>query len=173
MNGDDRDAGEPSAIERQHEDHRITRGMGDRKQVEETADRIRDELMLTLTELDRRRTRALDVRYHARQHRTELMAACAALLTAVGLGVGYAVYRARNRDEILRRKRRKALARAWEHPDRVASTAEPRPLGAELGRKLVLIFASALATAVARNAVATLVPARRVPASAQVDCKNM
>ncbi|WIG93551.1 hypothetical protein [Myxococcus sp. SDU36] len=171
MNGNGRDAGGPSAIER-HEDHHITRGMGDRKQVEETADRIRDELMLTLAELDRRRERALDVRYHARQHRTELMTAGAALLTVVGLGVGYAIYRARHRDEILRRKRRKALTRAWEHPDRLASTAEQRPLGAELGRKLVLIFASALATAVARNAVVTLVPARRAPASAQGADKN-
>ncbi|AEI64289.1 hypothetical protein [Corallococcus macrosporus] len=171
MNGNGREEGVPSAIER-HEDHRITRGMGDRKQVEETADRIRDELLLTLAELDRRRERALDVRYHAMQHRDELMTAGAALLTVVGLGVGYAVYRARHRDEILRRKRRKALARAWEHPDRVASTAEQRPLGAELGRKLVLIFASALATAVARNAVVTLVPARKAPSSSVGVDKN-
>ena len=171
MNGNGRDADAPVEIQRR-EDHRITRGMGDRKQVEETADRIRDELLLTLAELDRRRERALDVRYHAMQHRTELMAAGGVVLTVLGLGVGYAVYRLRNRDEILRRKRRKALTRAWEHPDRVASSAEQRPLGAELGRKLVLIFASALATAVARNAVVTLVPSRRVPASAMGVYKN-
>ncbi|MFP2959083.1 hypothetical protein ACLEPN_14870 [Myxococcus sp. 1LA] len=171
MNGNGREEGVPSAIER-HEDHRITRGMGDRRQVEETADRIRDELMLTLAELDRRRERALDLRYHAQQHRTELMAAGAALLTVVGLGVGYAIYRARHRDEILRRKRRKALTRAWEHPDRLASSAEQRPLGAELGRKLVLIFASTLATAVARNAVVTLVPTRKGPAPAEGVHKN-
>ncbi len=172
MNGNGRDRGEPVEIER-HEEHRITRGMGDRKQVEETADRIRDELLLTLAELDRRRERALDVRYHARQHRTGLMVASAAALTLVGLGVGYAVYRARHREEILRRKRRKALARAWEHPDRVASSAEARPLGAELGRKLVLIFAGTLASAVARNAVVTLVPGRRAPFPAQGIDKNV
>ncbi|WP_426755525.1 hypothetical protein [Myxococcus sp. Y35] len=171
MNGDGRESGASVEIERR-EEHRITRGMGDRKQVEETADRIRDELLLTLAELDRRRERALDVRYHAQQHRTELMAVGAVALTVVGLGVGFAIYRARHRDEILRRKRRKALTRAWEHPDRLASSAEQRPLGVELGRKLVLIFASALASAVARNAVVTLVPARRVPASAEGIYKN-
>ena len=45
----------------------ITAGMGDREQVEKTADRLRDELMLTLEELDRRRERAMDVKYQVRQ----------------------------------------------------------------------------------------------------------
>ncbi|MBZ4332218.1 hypothetical protein [Corallococcus sp. AS-1-12] len=145
-----------------HVDHAITRRMGDREQVEQTADRIRDELLLTLEELDRRRTRATDVRYHVNQNKDLLMTVGAAALVVVGLGVGIAIYRARHHDERVRRQRRKALERAWAHPDRVATSIEDKPLGAELGRKVVMIFATSLATAVARNSIQTLVPSRTV-----------
>ncbi|MBU8897992.1 hypothetical protein DRW03_32525 [Corallococcus sp. H22C18031201] len=143
-----------------HVDHAITRGMDVREQVEQTADRIRDGLLLTLEELDRRRERLLDVRYQAVQHRGTLVAVGAAAVLLVGAGVAYAVYRARTREERLREKRRKALERAWRHPERVANNGEDRPLSSELGRKLVLIFATSLATSVARNAMQTLVPSR-------------
>lgn len=145
-----------------HADHAITRRMGDREQVEQTADRIRDELLLTLEELDRRRIRATDVRYHVNQNKDLLLTVGAAALVAVGLGVGIAIYRARHHDERVRRMRRKALERAWAHPDRVATSIEDKPLGAELGRKVVMIFATSLATAVARNSMQTLVPSRTV-----------
>lgn len=162
MNGNGRDGNGPVGIER-HADHAITRGMDDRKQVEQTADRIRDELLLTLAELDRRRERALSVRYQAEQHKDALIAAGAVAAIVVGLGVGYAIYRSRHQQERLRHERRVALKRAWEHPESVAYAAKQRPLGVELGRKLVLIFASTLASRVAQNAVRTLVPARQGP----------
>lgn len=138
------------------------KGLSDREQVERTADRIRDELLLTLEELDRRRDRMLDVRYQAMRHRDLLVGAAitAAVLTGVGLGI--AVWRARHRQQILARHRVKAVQRAWQHPDRVASSAEQRPFPVELGRKLVLIFATALATRIAKNSVQVLVPQRRV-----------
>ncbi|WP_338863157.1 hypothetical protein [Myxococcus stipitatus] len=164
MNGNGREGNGLSERQR-HADHRITQGMDDRKQVEATADRIRDELLLTLEELDRRRGRMLDVRYQVRQHSGALVAAGAVALVLVGAGVGFAVYRSRHRAEVLRRKRRKALQRAWEHPDRLASKAEQRPVGVELGRKLILIFATTLATAVAKNSVQTLVPPRGAPST--------
>lgn len=145
-----------------HADHAITKRMGDREQVEQTADRIRDELLLTLEELDRRRARATDVRYHVNQHRDLIVTVGAAALVAVGLGVGFAIYRARHHDERVRRQRRRALERAWAHPDRVATSIEDKPLGAELGRKVVMIFATSLATAVARNSIQTLVPSRTI-----------
>ncbi|NOK32681.1 hypothetical protein D7W79_08155 [Corallococcus exercitus] len=145
-----------------HAEHAITKRMGDREQVEHTADRIRDELLLTLEELDRRRARATDVRYHVNQHKDLLVTVGAAALVAVGLGVGIAIYRARHHDERVRRQRRRALERAWAHPDRVATSIEDKPLGAELGRKVVMIFATSLATAVARNSIQTLVPSRTV-----------
>src|SRR5687768_11197493 len=142
-------------------DTQVTKGLSDREQVERTADRIRDELLLTLEELDRRRDRMLDVRYQAMKHRDLLMgvAITAAVLTGVGLGV--VVWRARHRQEILARHRVKAVRRAWQHPDRVASSAEQKPLPVELGRKLVMIFATALATKIAKNSVQTLVPQQK------------
>jgi hypothetical protein len=147
----------PAEAEHTH----ITKGLDDREQVERTADRIRDELLLTLEELDRRRHRALDVRYQASRHRDLLIGAAitAAVLTGVGLGV--AMWRARHRERILARHRLKALKRAWKHPNRVASSADERPLPVELGRKLVIIFGSTLATAIAKNAVQGLVPQQR------------
>lgn len=140
---------------------RITQGLSAREQVERTADRIRDELLLTLEELDRRRDRVLDVRYQALRHRNFLVGAAITAAVLTGVGVGVAVWRVRHRQQILARHRMRAVKRAWQHPDRVASTAEQRPLPVELGRKLVIIFASALATRIARNSVQTLVPERR------------
>ncbi len=140
----------------------ITASTGDREQVEKTADRLRDELLLTIEELDRRRERAMDVKYQVRQlvdqNRDLLLKAGGVALGLLVVGMGYSWWRERHREELLWQHRRQALRRAWEHPDRVASHAEERPLAIELGRKLVLIFASTLATAVARSAVQTLVP---------------
>jgi hypothetical protein len=140
------------------EQKQVTKGLSDREQVERTADRIRDELLLTLEELDRRRDRIMDVRYQAEKHRDLLVgiAITAAVLTGVGLGV--MVWRARHRQEILARHRVKAVRRAWAHPDRVASSADQKPLPVELGRKLILIFATTLATRIAKNSVHMLVP---------------
>lgn len=152
----------PTAAPLPGDEHtRITPGLSDREQVERTADRIRGELLLTMEELDRRRDRLLDIRYQAERHRDLLIGAAitAAVLTGVGLGV--VVWRARHRQEILARHRVKAVRRAWQHPDRVASSAEQRPLPVELGRKLILIFASALASRIAKNSAQMLVPQRR------------
>jgi hypothetical protein len=66
----------------------------------------------------------------------------------------------------MRRKRRQALYRAWEHPDSVAYAAKQRPLGTELGRKLVLVFATSLATRIAQNSARMLVPVGQKPNSA-------
>lgn len=159
-NGREGNGGGPGAIER-HAEHHITRGMDDRKQVEQTADRIRDELLLTLEELDRRRERVLSVKYQAEQHKDLLIGVGAIGMVVVGLGVGYAIYRSRHQEERLRHERRVALKRAWEHPESVAYAAKQRPLGVELGRKLVLIFATSLATRIAQNSVRTLLPARQ------------
>jgi hypothetical protein len=153
---------EPVAEQKSGGEHtQVTKGMSDREQVEHTADRIRDELLLTLEELDRRRDRMLDVRYQAERHRDLLVGVAITAAVLTGVGVGVIVWRVRHRQEILARHRVKAVRRAWQHPDRVASSAEQRPFPVELGRKLILIFASALATRIAKNSVQTLVPQRR------------
>ncbi|QRN98374.1 hypothetical protein JRI60_04740 [Archangium violaceum] len=140
----------------------ITAGMDEREKVEQTADRLRDELLLTLEELDRRRERAMDVRYQVRhaldKNRDVLMKAGGVALGMLVLSMGYSWWKSRHREELLWKHRREALRRAWDHPDRLASHAEERPIGIELGRKLVLIFASTLASALAKSAVKTLVP---------------
>jgi hypothetical protein len=141
----------------------ITAHMSDREKVEKTADRLRDELLLTLEELERRRERALDVKYQLRQalekNRELLLKVGGVALGLAVVGWGYSAWRARHHEELLWKHRRLALKRAWEHPDRVASHAEERPVGFELGRKLVLIFATTLASALAKSAVRSLVPA--------------
>ena len=144
-------------------DEHITKGLGDRQQVERTADRIRDELLLTLEELDRRKDRALDMRFQVSRHRELIIGAAITAAVLTGVGVGVAMWRSRHRERILARHRMTALKRAWAHPDRLASSAEQRPLPIELGRKLIIIFATALATNIAKNSVQTLVPRRAGP----------
>ncbi|WP_434384421.1 hypothetical protein [Melittangium boletus] len=140
----------------------ITPGLSEREQVERTADRLRDELMLTLQELDRRRERALDMKFQLRQllerNRDVLFKLGAGALTAVAVGVGWSVLSGRRRERVVWARRGHAMRRAWRNPDQVATGAPQRPFPIELGHKLLLIFGGALATALARNAVQTLVP---------------
>jgi len=136
--------------------------MNDREKIEKAADRIRDELMLTLQEIDRRREKALDVKTLVRQgvadHSEQIKAAGGVLLVLAAAGVSYSIWRARTRPARLRAMRWEGVKRAWSHPERLARNAPARPLGQELGKKLVLIFASSLATALARRSMSTLVP---------------
>ncbi|PTL83136.1 hypothetical protein [Vitiosangium sp. GDMCC 1.1324] len=140
----------------------ITASMSDREQVEKTADRLRDELLLTLEELERRRERAMDVRYQFRhalgKNRDVILKAGGVALALALVGMGYSWWRERHREELLWKHRAQALRRAWVHPDRLASHAEERPVAIELGRKLVLIFVTTLASAMAKSAVQSLVP---------------
>jgi hypothetical protein len=140
----------------------ITAGMSEREQVERTADRLRDELLLTLEELDRRRERAFDVKFQARQllerNRETLIAVGGTALAVLAVGMGYSWWNERRRSRVVWERRGQALRRAWTHPDQVASASKQQPFALELGRKLVLIFGTALATALAKNAVETLVP---------------
>jgi len=70
-----------------------------REQADRAADRIRSELLATLGELDRRRRRAFDVKYQAKQHFTLVMAVAGCAVAAVGIGVALAIARARSRRE--------------------------------------------------------------------------
>ena len=145
----------------------ISAHMSEREQVERTADRLRDELLLTIEELDRRRERALDLKYQARQllerNRDLLLAVGGTTLGLALVGVGYSWWRSHRRRQVVWSRRGQALRRAWEHPDQVASSSEERPFALELGRRLFFIFGTALATALARNAVQTLVPPTPLP----------
>lgn len=100
-------------------------------QVEKTADRLRDEFLVTLRELDRRRQRAMDFRGLLRENRRVLLAAGAGLAAVIILVAGTSAALSRSRRTRLPERRMKALRRAWENPDRLAarSTHAPRALG--------------------------------------------
>jgi hypothetical protein len=101
--------------------------------------------VLAVRELDRRRTEALDLHLQLRRH--VLLAvgvAVAAGFMAMG-GVSLLAARARRRPRRLRKARKRALARAWVHPERLATRAKESPLGIEVFRRVLITFASTFA----------------------------
>jgi len=111
--------------------------------AEKTADRLRDQFLVTLRELDRRRQRAMDVRGLLRENRRALVAAGAGLAAVIVVVVGTSIALRRFRDRRLPRRRLEALSRAWENPDRVAIDADR--LRRRLGLVLTLVKIAAVA----------------------------
>lgn len=130
-------------------------------QVEQTADRLRDEFLVTLRELDRRRHRAMDVRGLIRENRRVLIAAGAGLVAVVIVIIGGSVALSRSRRARLPERRVRGVRRAWEYPDRLATRAEdvPRPLGILL--TLLKVAVVAAGTQLIRRAVQRALPAAR------------
>lgn len=129
-----------------------------REKVEDAANRIRKELMVTLAELDRRRDQALDPRYQVGQHMKGILAAAGAAAVGTGALIGWGIYRRSTHDERVRRERRLAFKRAWQHPERLATRAKERPAPQELLRKLGMVFALAFGTQIAKRAALKLIP---------------
>ena len=71
--------------------------------------------------------------------------------------MGYSWWRERHRQEMVW-ERRGGPCGAPGSTRTGGLASEERPLALELGRKLLFIFATALATALAKNSVRTLVP---------------
>jgi hypothetical protein len=90
-------------------------------QVARTADRLRDGFLVTLRELDRRAHRAMDVRGLLRDNRRVVIAAGAGLTVLVVVIIGTSVALSRSRQARLPELRVRALRRAWERPERIAS----------------------------------------------------
>ncbi len=128
-------------------------------QIQKTADRLRDEFLVTLRELDRRRQRAMDVRGLMRENRRVLIAAGAGLAAVVVVIIGTSVALSRSRDSRLGQRRVQSLVRAWENPDRIATRAKdlPRPVGLLLG--LLKVAAVAAGAQLLRRAVKQALPA--------------
>ena len=129
-----------------------------REQAERTADRLRAELMSTLQELDRRRHRALDVRFQLQRHRPLVVSVAAGLVLLATGAVALGILRARARRENLLHHRVRGLMRAWDNPDRIASPDSDgtTPFGA--ARKVAMAVAVTLATQVAKRGVQRLLP---------------
>jgi hypothetical protein len=129
-----------------------------REQADQAADRVRDELLTTLVELDRRRTQVTDWRYQLDAHRRTLtiVGACVAGLVVGGVGIAVARRQVTRRRVV--RRRWDALGRAWKHPERVATRADDAPGWQQLLRKAILAFGVALATRAGKRAATSMVP---------------
>ncbi|MDQ3264409.1 MAG: hypothetical protein M3Y59_12220 [Myxococcota bacterium] len=130
-----------------------------REQIEKTADRIRDELLITLQELDRRRTEATDVGLQLKKHSTGATLIGVGLLAALGGAFAWTAHRARSMERRKRQRRYQALSRAWKHPERLAVRSEDRALPVELGKKLGLALGLAFGTQLAKRTAELLIPA--------------
>ena len=128
-------------------------------QIQKTADRLRDEFLVTLRELDRRRQRAMDVRGLMRENRRVLIAAGAGLAAVVVVIIGTSVALSRSRESRLGERRVQSLVRAWENPDLLATRAKdlPRPLGLLFG--LLKVAAVVAGTQLLRRAMKRALPA--------------
>lgn len=104
--------------------------------LEQRADLLRERLVRTLDELERRRHAVTSVKAQARRHPAALVAAGAAVLLTLGGGIALGVLRARTRRERLRRERIAAIRRLWRQPERLA-----QPEGgvlARIGRRILI-----------------------------------
>ncbi|HVE85567.1 MAG TPA: hypothetical protein VND93_22090 [Myxococcales bacterium] len=129
-----------------------------REQADQAADRVRDELLTTLEELDRRRLKATDWRFQMDQHRPQLLIAAAGAASLVVAVVGLIIARRRVARRRRVRRRWDAVQRAWEHPERIASRAGDAPGLQQLARKVLVAFGVALAARAGKRAAAAMVP---------------
>ena len=130
-------------------------------QITQTADRIRDGFLVTLRELDRRRQRAMDLRGLLRENRRVVLAAGAGVAALIVVVIATSVALSRSRASRLPNRRLRALRRAWENPDRIATRAQdlPRPVGVLLS--LVKLAAIAAGSQLIRRAVQRALPAAK------------
>lgn len=145
----------------------------ERDEAEVLADRVRDELLLTLRELDRRRHQAFDLRTQFVLHRQQLVTAGGVLAGGLGLLLGAFAWRAhhnrtrkvlRRKKTALRQKRVEGVRRAWTHPERLArQEPEERSFFTQVLNKVALALAVGVGSRLARRTVVRLVPVSPAP----------
>jgi hypothetical protein len=113
-------------------------------QVERTADRIRDSLLLTLEELERRRQRLNRPKEQLLAHRESIAWGGAGLAATLA---SWFVWRQRPsaRVQRLRRERWRALKRAWFHPKALAPRRAKPSRSTELTERLFVALAKSMA----------------------------
>lgn len=137
--------------------------MEQREQIEKAADRLREELLLTLHELDRRREEAFSVRAvraSLSRHRRELELVIAGAVIVAGGVIAIAVSRRQFRRHHPARYRLRAFERAWEHPERIATRASDRPMGEMIARKVLMASLATLGAQIGKRLVRDLLPAK-------------
>jgi hypothetical protein len=115
---------------------------GSRRELELRANQTRTRLLGTIDALDRRRHELTDLRLQLRRHAPGVLAAFGGLLIGVGATAAIVLYRQSLHERRLRRERMRAIARLWQHPDRIA--VRPSPLRGAL--RLVLVALATMAT---------------------------
>ena len=130
-------------------------------QVARAADRFRDELLVTLRELDRRRQRVMDVQTLVRDNRRVLLAVGAGLLSAGVVAAGAAIALGRSRRGRLAERRVEGLRRAWKHPDRLASRAGDAPWPARIALGLLKVAVLTAGSQLIRRRLQAALPAGR------------
>ena len=96
------------------------------REIEHEIEHLRTRLDHSLAELDRRRHELTDIRLQMRKHPAVFIGAGAAVALMVG-GVGFAIWRARKREEMPEKAKRLRIAfgRAVDKPDKVARGEAP------------------------------------------------
>ena len=128
-------------------------------QAARTADRLRDEFLVTLRELDRRAHRAMDVRTLMRENRRVIIAAGAGLAAVVVVIIATSVALSRSRDSRLSERRLEGFRRAWESRERVARRRAELPRPVRLLAALLKVTAVAAGTQLLRRTVRRALPA--------------
>lgn len=132
-----------------------------RDQMEAAADRLRGEWLLTLRELDRRRAESLSLaglRMAVSSHPMVFAAVGLGVAAVVGGGAAYLVARKRRLHRLAGRIRRRALVRAWRHPERIATRAPDQPGGQLVARKVLMAALTTLGVQLATRLVKRSLP---------------
>jgi hypothetical protein len=128
-------------------------------QAARTADRLRDEFLVTLRELDRRAHRAMDVRTLMRENRRVVIAAGAGLAAVVVVIIATSVAVSRSRDSRPAERRLDGLRRARKTPERRARRRAELPRSMRLLSALLSLAAVAAGTPLVRRTVRRSLPA--------------
>jgi hypothetical protein len=133
---------------------------GPRDEAERVADRLREELLLTLREIDRRRHQAFDLQAQLAMHRQQLMTAGGVIAGGLGLLLGAVAWRVHHnhQPEVQRRRRVEGLRRAWRHPERLARKKKQHSLAAQALNKVALTLAVTFGVQLAKASAARLLP---------------
>ena len=128
-------------------------------QVARTADRLRDEFLVTLRELDRRAHRAMDVRGLLRENRRVLVAAGAGLAAVVVVIIATSAAISRSFASRPAERRLDGLRRARKNPERSAQRRAELPRSMRLLAALLALAAVAAGTPLVRRTVRRSLPA--------------
>jgi hypothetical protein len=119
------------------------------REIEGEISHIREQLDVSLAELDRRRHELTDVKLQVRRHPALVVVAGVVVLGLVG-GVAYSIYAARQRNRPVSKARRlrRAVARMVDQPEQVARGTDPT-----VPEKILGAVGATVATMVARKLI--------------------